>query len=293
MRSDDLDIHYRPRGPITGRRAGAHPSRQVGGLGTFRDLVPFAAHPDARRIDVRATALDPFDTIMVRRFRQRASIDVYALVDLSASLRYQGHAMKAAVARELCVALARSATRIGDRFGLIGCDAVLRRDCFLPATARRGVAADVAVLLAPSRWGGPGTGMGPGPEMGAGGLLEAGPYLAGARKMVFLISDFLLPLELLHRVYEGLAMHDVVPVVIRDSTEGVELPDWGLLDLADLESGGRRLVFMRPSLKRRWLAQEADRQAALRQLAARHGRAPLTVTDRLDPDEFSRALLEA
>ncbi|TWB39034.1 DUF58 domain-containing protein [Nitrospirillum pindoramense] len=277
------DIHYRPRGAVTGLRVGAHPSRQVGGMGTFRDLVPFAAHPDARRIDVRATALDPFDTTMVRRLRQRASIDVYALVDLSASLRYQGNAAKAALVGELCAALARSATRIGDRFGLIGCDAILRLDCFLPATARRGVAADVEMLLEPSRWVG----------AGAEGLLEAAPYLAGARKMVFLVSDFLLPLDLLRRVFESLALHDIVPVIIRDSTEGADLPEWGLLDLADLESGARRLVFMRPALKRRWLAEDAARQTALRQLAGQYGRTPVVVTDRLDLDDFSRGLLEA
>ncbi|MEC4589698.1 DUF58 domain-containing protein [Nitrospirillum amazonense] len=287
MSPDAPDIHYRPRGPVSGWRGGAHPSRQVGALGAFRDLVPFAAHPDARRIDVRATALDPFETTMVRRFRQRVAVDVYALVDLSASLRYQGQAAKAALVRDLCVALARSATRTGDRFGLIGCDAGLRQDCFLPATARRAVSADVADRLDPSRWADTKT------VPGAEGLAQAVPYLAGARKMVFFISDFLLPLDLLRRVFEGLAMHDIVPVVVRDSTEGEELPDWGLLDLADLESGRRRLVFMRPGLKRRWREAEQTRQAAIRQLAGRYGRTPVMVTDRLDIDRFSRDLMEA
>ncbi|ASG24849.1 DUF58 domain-containing protein [Nitrospirillum viridazoti] len=292
MSPDVPDIHYRPRGAIASWRAGAHPSRQVGALGAFRDLVPFATYPDARRIDVRATALDPFETTMVRRFRQRAAIDVYALVDLSASLRYQGQAAKAALVRDLCVVLARSATRTGDRFGLIGCDAGMRQECFLPATARRAVSTDVAERLDPSRWAAAGMVKG-GMQPGAEGLAQAAPYLAGARKMAFLISDFLLPMDLLRRVFEGLAMHDIVPVVVRDSTEEEELPDWGLLDLADLESARRRLVFMRPGLKRRWREAERARQAAIRQLAARYGRTPVTVIDRLDIDRFSRDLMEA
>jgi uncharacterized protein (DUF58 family) len=277
------DIHYRPRGAVSGWRIGAHHSRRVGALGTFRDLVPFMNHPDARRIDVRATALDVFEMTMVRRFRQRAAIDVYALVDLSGSLRYRGLARKSALVRDLCVALAHAATRGGDRFGLIGCDARLRQDCLLPATARRGLATDAAERLGETLWAG----------QGAEGLVEAAPYLAGVRKMVFLISDFLLPLDLLRRLFDSLAMHDVVPVVVRDSTEEAALPDWGLLELADLETGARRLVFMRPSLKRRWVEAEQARQAEIRRLASRFGRSPVTITDRLDPDRFSRDLLEA
>ena len=64
--TDARDIVYRPRGRISGLRAGAHSSRGVGSFGTFRDQVPFLVHPDARRIDVRGTLRDPFENTLVR-----------------------------------------------------------------------------------------------------------------------------------------------------------------------------------------------------------------------------------
>ena len=145
------DIAYRPRCCVSGVRFGAHPSPGAGALGAFRDHVPFMAYPDARRIDVRATLRHPFGNTFVRRFQQRASIDLYALVDLTRSLAYQGRASKMELITALCVALARSATRMGDRFGLIGCDAGVRPDCFIPATKRRGVAEEAAALLGRAR----------------------------------------------------------------------------------------------------------------------------------------------
>ena len=51
--------------------------------------------------------------------QQRSAIDVYAMVDLSRSLSYQGRARKQDLVAELCGALAHSVIRSGDSF-LIG-----------------------------------------------------------------------------------------------------------------------------------------------------------------------------
>lgn len=281
--TDAPDIYYRPRGRISGLRAGAHPSREVGALGNFRDQLPFMAYPDARRIDVRATIGDPFENTIVRRYQHRASIDLYALVDLTASLGYRGHAHKIDLVTALCVALARSATQSGDRFGLIGCDERLREDCFILATRRRSVVGDVADRLARAPCRG----------SSAEGLRRAGDYLAGARKMVFVISDFVLPLPLLRQVFESIAQHDIIPIVVGDSSEDVNLPDWGLLEFADLETGVRKVAFMRPKLKREWIEREQERRAAIARLAAQFGRVPVTIADNLDIEQFSRSLMEA
>ncbi len=277
------DIAYRPRGRISGVRFGAHPNPGAGALGAFRDHVPSMAYPDARRIDVRATLRDPFGNTFVRRFQQRASIDLYALVDLTGSLAYQGRGSKMELITALCVALARSATRTGDRFGLIGCDAGVRSDCFIPATKRRGVAEEAAALLGRARCKG----------ASAAGLRQAGERLAGARKMAFLISDFLLPLGLLREIFESLAQHDVIPVIVGDASEDADLPPLGLMELADLETGARRLVFMRPELKRRWLEAERERRAEITRLARRYGRTPVRIADAFDIDSFSRDLMQA
>lgn len=281
--STDVDISYHPRLRVGGVRIGAHRSRAVGSLGTFRDQVPFMSYPDARRIDIRATLRDPFENTFVRRFHQRVAIDVFVLADLTGSLDYEGEARKKDLIVAVAAALARSATRIGDRFGLFGCDERLRGDCTIYPTKRPGIVPTVVAKLQDSVCTG----------ASAAGLLDAAAHIGGSGKMVFVVSDFLLPLDLLRRLFERLAQHDIVPVLIADSTEDLELPDWGFVELADLETGHRKLVFMRPTLKTAWMQAQAQRNEAFRMLAQQFGRSPIVVKDRFDADDFSRQLAES
>lgn len=277
------DIVYRPRGRLPGTRPGAHRGREAGGLGTFRDQVPFLRMPDARRIDVRATLRDPFEGTVVRRFEARTPVEVWALLDLSASMRFTGEADRLALASAFCVGLAASATRIGDAFGLIGCDERVRDDVFLAPSRAPTRTAEVARRLADAACTG----------HGAAGMVGATRRLAGRPKIVFLLSDFRWPEALITEVFAALGRHDLVPVLLGDAAEAEGLPDWGLLELDDLEGAGRRLVFMRPALRRRWIAREAARIETLRRLATAHGRPPFRLAGRFDPDAVSRHLLGA
>lgn len=276
------DIAYRPRGSVRGARVGAHESRVVGAFGAFRDEVPFLTHPDARRIDVRASLRDPFETIWVRRFHQRAAIDVVCLVDLTGSLAYKGRARKHDLVTAFCGTLARSATRIGDRFALYGCDENIRDDCIIAPSRRRGIEAEVTATLRRAACRG----------ASAEGLVAAAERLVGARKMVFVVSDFLLPGALLRRLFETLARHDVVPIRVADSTEDEALPRFGLMEVADLETGRSRVVLMRAVLRRRWREEARAREAELHRLALAYGRAPITIRDALHSEDVSRRILE-
>ena len=260
---------------------GAHRGRDAGGLGTFRDQVPFLQLPDARRIDVRATIRDPFEGIHVRRFETRVPIEVWALVDLTASMRFRGQADRLELAAALCSGLAASTTRIGDAFGLMGCDARIRADAFLSATRRTGIA-----LERTARLGGLACD-GTSPE----GLLEAAGRLAGRPKLVFLVSDFRWPEALIAEVFARLALHDTVPILLADAAEDEALPTFGLMEFDDLEGGGRRVVFMRPSLHRRWQARERTRLETLRRIASAHGRPPFRLAGRFDAEALSRHLI--
>lgn len=276
------DILYLPRWRPRGSRPGPHRGRDAGGLGTFRDQVPFLSLPDARRIDLRATLRDPFEGVHVRRFEARVPIEVWTLVDLSASMRYRGAGDRMALASDLCAGLASSATRIGDGFGLIGCDGTVRSDLTLMATRNRSAALAMVERLSGARCAAGS------PE----GLVEAARMLFGRPRLVFLVSDFRWPTALIRRVLEALALHDVVPVVLVDSAEDEGLPDWGLAELEDLEGAGRRLVFLRPSLRRRWIAQERERREALTAAAAESGaRRPFALVDQFDAQALSRHLL--
>ena len=181
------DILYRPRGRFRSNYVGSHPSSEVGGFGVFRDQAPFLRHPDARRIDIRASLRDPFEEIHVRRFEQRRSVDLYAVIDVSASMAFVGACEKFSLVCEICEALAYSATRVGDRFGLIACDDSVREDLFLPATRSRSIALAAAARLRATICAG----------RGAEGFIAAAASLGAARKIAVLISDFRWPSSLL------------------------------------------------------------------------------------------------
>ncbi|WGJ16205.1 DUF58 domain-containing protein [Methylocapsa sp. D3K7] len=274
------EIAYRPRGTFANAAIGTHRSKMIGGDGVFRDQALFWCCPDARRIDIRATLNDPFGETYVRRFEQRRAIDVYALVDLSGSMRYEGSASKLALSASLCVSLAYSVTRIGDRFGLIGCDERIREDVFLPATrVRRAAVAAGKRLLSVPCYG-----------SSVEGLLDAAVLLGGRRKLVLLISDFRQNFTFLEKLFDALSLHDVAPICLVDPDEE-NLPHWGLTEIADLESGRRRLIVLRPSLRARWLALEVLRRRALERLSARYGRGLYTMKGQIDSRDLTRYLL--
>ncbi len=275
-------ISYRPRERAEGIIVGAHRGRSGGGQGVFLDQVSYLRQPDPRRIDLRLTWRDPFGTIYVRRFEQRLAIALYAIVDLSRSMSFEGTTRKMMLVADLCAALARSAHELGDAFGMIGCDTEVRKDFLFPATRNRGMEPEIArhfESFVPER-------------RSAVGLADAAAYLAGKRKLVFLISDFRMPLVEVERILESLSRHDIVPIMVSDSAEESELPRFGLVNIRDLESGAGKVVFMRPSLWRRWLDEAEIRRRALNHLFLRYGRPAFLLKDRFDADALSRHLLE-
>ncbi|WP_029009947.1 DUF58 domain-containing protein [Azospirillum halopraeferens] len=274
-------IPYRLRWRPAGERAGAHPGSGEGGEGAFRRHVPLLRHPDPRRVDVRETARNPMGEVMVRRYSRRAAITVAAAVDLSGSMGFAGRVDRMAVVSELCATLAASAGRMGDRFCLIGCDSTVREDLFLPPTHRRGVEAEVYDRLMTAQPRGAGT----------DGLALVAGRLPAQRCLVVLISDFLLPMERIVAVMDGLWRHDVLPVVLHDRGEDEDLPAFGLVTLRDAETGRRRLTLMRPALRAEWSRRAAARRGALDRLFLARGRAPFHLVDGLDRDALAGHLL--
>ncbi len=88
------DLPYRVVWKAISQRPGAHRSRHAGPGGRFRDVVPFLAAPDPRRIDLRQSLRDPWGTLHVRRFEQMASLDVVLVADVSGSMGFMGSAGK-------------------------------------------------------------------------------------------------------------------------------------------------------------------------------------------------------
>lgn len=276
------DLLYRPRGRFRSNRLGAHSSSEVGGFGVFRDQTAFLRHPDARRIDLRATLRDPFGSTYVRRFEQRSAIDVYAFVDVSASMGFAGAVDRFAVACDICASLAFSATRIGDRFGMVSSGGSLGSRIYLPASRSTSAALKAVETLRSTRPRG----------TDVESLVSGATDLGATRKLVMLISDFRWTRGVIESVFDALALHDVAPVALVDSLES-RPPRWGLLEVQDSESGRRRLMLMRPALQQRWIAHEASRRQELTHLAAGRARAPIFIQDRFDPTALSDHLMAA
>jgi uncharacterized protein (DUF58 family) len=274
------DIIYRPRGPFGSMQAGAHPARAIGGVGVFRDHAPFLNWPDARRIDLRATLRDPFEGTHVRRFEMRSAIEVVVVIDLSASMSVGASGGKFEIACDLAAAIAFSCVRIGDRFRLVACAESIRFDMPATRSAARALSAVESVKALGAR------------ETGAASASDLGRLLGRRRRLVFLLSDFYWPRALLDGAFGALSRHDVAPIVLVDALYD-SLPDWGLIDMADAESGERRFIFMRPALKKRWAEREMERNRLIRRAAAGRARRPIFLCDGFDPVDISLQLMAA
>ncbi|MDD5036001.1 MAG: hypothetical protein PHE55_14725, partial [Methylococcaceae bacterium] len=176
-----------------------------------------------------------------------------------------------------------SAWRSGDPFGFFGCDSEIRWDLCLPLRWHKGMAVEWRERIERFR-----------PRARhARGLLEAAAQLGRQKALVFLVSDFHFPLHDLEALMDGFVRHDLVPVVLWDSGEYENLPDWGLAELEDPETGERRRLFLRPSLREGLKRRFDERRQELIRLCARHGKEPFFIVDRFDADAMTNYFYHA
>jgi uncharacterized protein (DUF58 family) len=272
-------LDYAVRWPSGQTLPGRHASRGSGSGGNFRAFRAFRDVPDARRIDVRRSLLDPYEELVVRQTEQRSGISLVIAADLSGSMQASSHSGNLRAVSLLAEAASRSAHKAGDSFGFIGFDETARSDFYLPCRRGRGAAAELVQRLGALHPSG----------KSAAGVAELAPLLPQQRSLVVLVSDFLMPLPLLEQALTALARHDVAPVVLHDSGEH-DMPGAGLMRLRDAETGRTRLLLMRPALRQRWHAARAERQAALDSTFLRHCRPAFHSEGPLDIGRLSEHL---
>lgn len=275
------EFHYRVRWRPRRAIAGQHRSLSRGDGLEFRNHVPLLHGGDPRRYDARASLRDPLEQLLVRVHEQSDAIPVVALIDVSASMGFHGRARKQDMMADFVASLGLSAYRTGDSFGAIACDERVREDLMQPLSRVKSAGADVASRLRACVFQG----------AGADGLVRATHLLGRSRSLVFLISDFHLPLPLIETVLDHLGRHSVVPVALLDTAEFAPASGVWLARVADLESGAQRTVLMRPALRRRLQAQFDEWRAVLSMLFNRHGAAPLWIVDRFRADVVTRYFL--
>jgi hypothetical protein len=238
--------------------------------------------PDPRRLDLRASLRNLRSTWLVRVHRQRASVPVHAIVDVSASMDFGARAPKLHVAADFVESLGRSAARVGDAVGMLAFDATERTDLFVPALVSRGVGAVMAAMLRQCET----------TSRGSKGLEAAVQRIAQRRGLVFLVSDFHWPLEQLATVLDLLVHDHVVPMIVWDAAE-IEPPVRdALAPLRDAESGVRRTLWVRGKMREHWRRAVAQRRTDLDRLFAAHAVRPFYVKGVFDAEALSEYFLE-
>jgi hypothetical protein len=276
------ELHYRLAGAARGQFPGHHRSRHGGNGFEFRGHANLHDAPDARRIDVHASLRDPFGRWLVRQHSQRLSIPVAVVADLSASMGVAGAQRKQGVLADLVESLAWSTWRTGDSFGFVGCDKAVRQDLLLPQTRARGAGTALASSLRALRLDG----------RSARGLAQAHGHLPQRRTLVFLVSDFHLPLADVASALATLAHHDVLPVVLWQPQEFDLGATFGFADVVDPETGQRRWLWWRPALRQRWAMAAQARRAALVKLFRAQRLSPLFIEGVFDADAVTRHFLQ-
>lgn len=238
----------------------------------FDEVRPYEVGDDVRSIDWNVTARTGIPYI--KRYSEERELTVLFLVDVSGSQGYgSASRSKMELAAEVTALLALTAIRNQDKIGL-----VLFSDRIVsyipPRKGRDSVMRLVREVLAA--------------EEGAEGgtdLASALKFLNSVQKrraVVFLVSDFLSPAAAYEQLLRATARHhDVICVPVSDPAER-NLPDVGLVELEDPETGALALVDTSSASVRRAFAEKAaEEEGELRKFFLRTGIDTLAVsTDR-------------
>jgi uncharacterized protein (DUF58 family) len=254
------------------RRPGRHKSTQRGMGMEFRGHTTLLSYPDPRRIDIRQTIRDPLEQIYVRIFNQKSATPVFMLCDMSGSMQYGNKQRKLSIAAEIARSVAQSATRNADPVGFIGFDDELREDWLCTLSARPHAVFEMADKLDDYLPG----------EVGGAALIDTVRLLPRERSLIFLVSDFHMPISQLEDALILMLRHHIVPVVLWNTSEYADLPEFGITSLTDPESGERRTLFLRKDYRERIQQSFAERKQAIADLFLRFDMHPFLVENGFD-----------
>lgn len=275
-------FHYKVPRRSAGWRPGSHPGSS---LGTGQEFVSHGRlydWPDPRRLDLRASLREVRGDWLVRINRQRVSMPVHVIADVSGSMCFGRSRSKLQVVADFVEALGQSAFRVGDPLGMVAFDAHEREDLFVPALLSRGTGTLMASALRHCD----------GSAGGIAGLEEAASRLAGHNGLVFLASDFHFALDRLDEVLDLLAPAFIVPMIVLDPAETDPPRTNALLAVQDVETGARRTLWLRPSVRDRWRDSVARRRFELDQLFAARAIRPFRVCGAFEGEALSRYFFE-
>ncbi len=224
MRIRNLEL--RARSVVEGFSKGLHRSPRHGFSAEFAEYRSYVPGDDIRYLDWKVLARR--DRCFIRKFREETNLRCHLLLDLSRSMSYGSLSYtKLDYARTLAATLAVFLHQQGDEIGLLTYDEVPRD--YLPPRHRSGHLH--AILAALGR-----------PALGKSAALHSPveAILSRGRMhgLMFVISDFLTPLEELKKPLSALAAcgHDVTLLQTLDPAE-ISFNFDSSVNFEDLESG--------------------------------------------------------
>tara|TARA_R110001606_G_scaffold361754_7_gene515377 strand:+ start:299910 stop:300782 length:873 start_codon:yes stop_codon:yes gene_type:complete len=265
-RQDEFSYRYPHK--VYGSLPGVHHGKSLGTGDSFAGFSDLFDYPDPRRLDLRATIRSNMatgkDNYLVKRYQQRSPITLWVMADLSRSMAISNvnHEQLA----NLTHLVAHSAIGLGDRFGLAGFDSGLRHDVHMMPTRQRSMptlAADMIRDAAPAS------------SAGIDGLIHAANMITSKHAIVFLASDFCCDIDVLDKALRQLSRYTVVPVVWKHDDVNHLPSHAGWTEMRDSETGERRSLWMRPSIKKRWQQTIDDHFEQLTACFMRHRVRPL------------------
>mgnify|MGYP001596835919 CR=1 FL=1 len=252
-------IEIRTRNVVESVLSGEYQSVFKGRGMEFSEVRTYNPGDDIRSIDWNVTARmgGPY----VKKYVEERELTVMLVVDASASGGFGSvKQFKDEIAVELCALLAFSAIKNNDRVGLIIFTSEVEK-YIPPKKGKNHVLRVIRELLYFK------------PEKKGTNIAEALGFLNRVQRkkaVVFCVSDFIAPpFEAPMRV--AARRHDLIAITIADPREQ-ELPDVGLIDLEDPETGHTLLVDTHDKNVRERYRQDAGRRtAALQSFFRAHG----------------------
>lgn len=226
----------------------------------FDEVREYTPGDEIRTIDWNVTARTghPY----VKRYVEERELTLMFLVDLSASGAFGTvEKTKNEVAAEICALLAFSAIKNNDKVGLILFTDII--ELFVPP--KKGVSHVLRLIRDVLDFT---------PKNRRTDIASALDYLGRViprRCVVFLISDFQCDTPFVKPLHVLARRHDLIAVPVSDPREA-ELPDAGLMELEDAETGERLVIdTSSPAVRRRYVRLGRERWERLLDLFRSRG----------------------
>lgn len=278
---------YRLPAHITGTRPGAHKGRSRGSGMSFAAHARLFDLPDPRRLDLRASISNVRGDWLVRTYQQPASITIYVLVDLSASMHF-GTPGKITVAADFLHSLGTSAHGYGDAITLLPFDDTFREDLYQPAQRGRAIGARMAKCILDAQTIQQKRKTVTTPDA----LNDAINRIEGRSGLVFLLSDFHWSLDALKPMLDRIATAALVPIVIWDKAELIPPEAGQVLFARELGSRKRQQLWLNESARTKWLDNVQAQRELLTEVFAQRNSTPLFIDSAFSAKQLSRYFME-